>query len=424
MTRTVRVDIPNPLQIYNEAYLPYFTNQKRLQIFFGGAASGKSVFLAQRTVRNVLKGRNYLVVRNVAGTLRGSCWNEIVKVINVMGLEEQFHIGKSDMTITCVPSMAQIIFIGLDDVQKIKSITPANGVITDIWIEEATEVTYDDYKQLTKRLRGISHLKDKTKRVTLSFNPVYKTHWIYGEFFKNWDDLKSTYEDDNLLIVRTTYKDNRFLTEDDIASLENEANKYFRDVYTLGVWGTLGDLVFSEWSVEDLSEIARTADHVFYGLDFGFSSDPCALVKVHYDKKHRTIYILDEIYEKHLVNQQLADIIRPIVGNHYVTCDSSEPKSIAELRGYGINAVPAKKGQDSVTHGIQWLQSHRIVVDTHCQNMKNELSIYQWRKDKDGNSMRVPEDRNNHLIDAWRYSLETESTARYASTFSREGLGF
>ncbi len=406
-------------KLYNDAYYRRLKDNTRVQIYFGGASSGKSYFVAQRIVLDTLAGRNTLVLRNVARTLRGSCWNEVIKAINALKpiLRDCFRVSKSEMLITAMNNGAQILFAGLDDVEKIKSITPANGVLTDIWIEEATETSYDDYKQLEKRLRGESR---HPKRITMSFNPVYKEHWIYGEFFKHWDESKTEYKDDGLSILKTTYKDNRFLTDDDRLALENEQDEYYRNVYTLGNWGVLGDVIFRNWRVEDLSEM--NTDKPLFGLDFGFSSDPAAGVKVHYDRAQKRVYILDEIYERGLTNTALAPILREFCGNHYITCDSSEPKSIKELQNLGIRAIGAKKGPDSVIHGVQWLQGHEIIVDVRCQHMKNELQLYQWRKDKNGQSMRVPEDRNNHLIDALRYCLEHESTARYATALNLKGL--
>jgi phage terminase large subunit len=404
---------------FNDVYIPYFEGEgaeTRIQIFFGGASSGKSYFIAQRILRDVLDGRNTLVLRNVARTLRGSCWNEIIKAIAEHGAHPYVNISKSEMLITSYRG-SQILFAGLDDVEKIKSITPASGVLTDIWIEEATETSYDDYKQLEKRLRGQSI---HPKRITLSFNPVYKEHWIYREFFKDWDESATEYKGDGLSILKTTYKDNRFLTADDIYALENEQDEYYRDVYTLGNWGVLGDVIFRNWSTQDLSDL--NTDKPLFGLDFGFSSDPAAAVKVHYDRAGKKIYILDELWEKGLTNTQLCELLKPWCGNYYITCDSAEPKSIKELQNYGVRAVGAKKGPDSIMHGIQWLQGHEIIVDSKAQHMRNELQLYQWRKDKDGASMRVPEDRNNHLIDALRYCLEHESTARYATSLNLKGL--
>ena len=416
MKRTIWIDPER----FNAVYLPYLQDNTFRQIYFGGSSSGKSYFLATRAVLDVMSGRNYLILRNVARTVRNSCWNEISKAISGLGLSAYFAVSKSELTITSKVNGCQIAFAGLDDVEKVKSFTPAKGVLTDIWIEEATETAYEDMKQLEKRLRGESRHK---KRITLSFNPVYKEHWIFRQFFGGWIDGATSYRDSDIAILKTTYRDNRFLTDDDRAALENETDPYYKAVYSDGDWGVLGDVIFRNWRVENLDEFEKRADNLRFGLDFGFSSDPAAGVKLHYDRAHKRIYILDEIYERGLTNDHLARVLKPFAGHNYITCDSSEPKSIAELKGFGINALGAAKGPDSVVHGVQWLQGHEIIVNTKCQNMKNELTLYQWRKDRDGNSMRVPEDRDNHLIDALRYSLESESLRKIATTASRNGLG-
>jgi len=396
----MNIDIP-----VNKTYIPYISKETPTQIFFGGSSSGKSVFLAQRTLLDILKGRNYLVVRKVARTIRQSVYNEIIKCITEYCLNYLFMINKTDMTITAVNGY-QILFCGLDDAQKLKSITPTKGVVTDIWIEEATEIEYSDYKEIVKRLRGISDFNG-TKRITFSFNPILQTSWIYTEFFNKWDNSKNTYSDDKILILKTTYKNNSFLTKDDIERLENETDEYYYNVYTLGNWGVLGAVIFKNWKVEDCSEIRKTADNYKNGLDFGFASDPAALIRIHYDKKHKTIYILDELYQRGLTNDILAEQIKDMIGYEYVVCDSSEPKSIQELKNHRINAVGAKKGKDSVVFGIQWLQQQTIIVDSSCQYTKNELQQYQW-KEIQGSAVPIPIDKNNHLIDALRYAIEDE----------------
>lgn len=405
----------------NAVYVPHLRNFHRTQIYYGGSSSGKSNFLASRAVLDVLQGRNYLVARNVAKTLRGSCWNEVLKAIDRMKLRAYFKINQSDMYITAKNNGHQILFTGLDDVEKVKSITPAVGVLTDIWLEEGTEASRDAYMQLKKRLRGPSKHK---KRFTISFNPVYVGHWIYKEFFGIWNDKETYAATDKLSILKTTYKDNRFLTKDDRDELENETDPYYRDVYTLGNWGVLGDLIFTKWSTADLSEFAKSADNLRHGLDFGFSSDPCGVVKLHFDRMRKKIYVFDEIYERGLTNTALAKLLVPFAGQHYITCDSAEQKSIVELQQLGIWALPAVKGPDSVNFGIQWLQDYEIIIDLHnCQNLKNELSTYQWAKDKDGNSIRKPIDHDNHLIDAIRYALEADALAQMASVGGRKALG-
>ena len=392
--------------IFNPAYLPYIDAMQRTQIFYGGSSSGKSVFLAQRDVIDLLKGgRNFLVCRQVGRTLRGSVVQEIRKIIKDWGISHLFDINKTDGTVTCENGY-QILFAGLDDVEKLKSITPAKGVITDIRIEEATETQRTTVKQLYKRQRGGD--PSTPKRMTLSFNPVLKLSWIYQDHFAPiaWRDDQTEHSGDDLAILKTWYIHNKFLTPADISDLENEKDDYFRNVYTFGNWGVLGDVIFTNWRVEDLSGMRDQFTNHRYGLDFGFSSDPAAVVASHYDKLRKTIYIYDELYERGLTNDQLAMGLRGLVD---IVCDSAEPKSIAELQQYGISARGARKGKDSVLHGIQWLQQQEIVVDSQCINMQNELQLYQWQKDKDGNSLRRPSEKHNHLIDALRYAYEDDS---------------
>ena len=396
-------------RVFNSAYLPYLEDVTPLQIYFGGSASGKSVFLAQRAVYNLLAGgRNYLVCRQVGRTVRGSVAQEIHKVITAWGLVGLFAINKTDGTITARNGY-QCVFTGLDDVEKLKSITPAKGVFTDLWIEEATEADEQTVGLLFKRQRGGD--EKVVKRITLSFNPIIQSHWIYKSHFANiaWADNQTLHTSPELLILKTTYKDNRFLTSQDIARLEGEKDRYRFEVYTLGNWGVLGNVIFENWRVEDLSDMRSQFTNPRHGLDFGFSSDPAALVCTHYDRMRKTIYIYDEFYERGLTNNILGDEVKKRIGQDRVTCDSAEPKSIYELQGMGISAGAAEKGKDSVNYGIQWLQQQTVVIDSSCINARNEISAYHWREDKDGNALRVPVDRNNHLIDALRYAYESET---------------
>lgn len=400
--------------VFNDVYLPHLDNMARTQVFYGGSSSGKSVFVVgQRAVMDIMRGgRNYLICRQVGRTIRNSVFNEVIKVIRNWGVSELFTVNKSDMVITCSNGY-QILFGGLDDVEKMKSITPAKGVITDIVIEEATETERATVKQLYKRQRGGS---DSTpKRLTLLFNPILQTHWIYDEYFSRagWSDKQTEYKSDELTILKTTYKDNKFLTPDDVRDLENETDSYYYNVYTLGNWGVLGNVIFKNWRVEDLSDMQAQFTNRRAGLDFGFSSDPAALWVSHYDRKNKTIYVFDELYERGLTNDVLAEEVIKHIGKDYVIADSSEPKSIAELNRHGVNARGAKKGKDSVEHGIQWLQQQTIIVDTRCINLQNELRTYKWKEDAAGNPIRQPVDKNNHLIDAGRYAHEDDSLENY-----------
>jgi phage terminase large subunit len=409
------VNVNIPKSAINAAYLPHLDNYARTQIFFGGSSSGKSVFaVGQRVVYRLLKGgHNFLICRQTKNSLRASVITEVKKVIEDWGLSQLFDINKTDGTITCKNGY-QAAFVGLDDVEKLKSITFLKGVLTDIIVEEATETDRKTIKQLMKRQRGKTDNIKKT--ITLLFNPIYQTHWIYLDYFASlgWSENQKEHQSDRLTILKTTYKDNAFLEQDDIDDLENETDKYFYNVYTLGNWGVLGNVIFTNWKIQDLSERVEHFDNLRDGLDFGFAKDPAAWPGSHYDKKHNTIYVYDEIYETDLDNEELAALLLPKVGYRRVVCDSAEPKSIKELKKYKINAVGAKKGPDSIRFGIKWLQKQTIVVDPKCVNMIRELQIAKWKEDAQGNPISPPRpvDKDNHLVDGLRYAYEDDANEK------------
>lgn len=395
----------------NDIYIPFMNKNQQTQIFFGGSSSGKSFFICQKIVLECLKGVNWMCCRNVAKTMRNSVYNQIVKTIYDMELSRYFRINKSDMVITCLLNGRQILFTGLDDVEKVKSVTPANGILERIFVEEATEIKEDAYMQLTKRLRGIS---DNNKYIVLAFNPILKSHWIYKRFFTHWEDNKNWYEDRDVLILKTTYKDNDMLTDEDRYRLENETDPYYYNVYSLGNWGVLGHIIFRNWHTEDITDLIPSFDNIYCGMDFGYSSDPNALIKIHIDKKKKRIYVFDEYYQAGMTDEELLRVAKDMFGNEYVTCDSADPKTIDYLAVNNVRAVPAVKGPDSINRGIRWLQGYEIIVHSECQNFKNEIEQYHWLEDKYGNAMAKPADENNHLIDALRYateSLQTENKA-------------
>lgn len=394
--------------VFNKLYRRYLMSKQRIQIFFGGASSGKSVFLAQRCINDLMiGGRNYLIVRQTRNSLADSVFNELQRVINRWEVKALFNINQSRMTITCKNGYAAFCR-GLDDPEKLKSVVPKKGALTDIWIEEATETKLDDIKNLVKRLRG--EAKGIGKRITFSFNPILKTHWIYKEHFKEWKDDDRVFKTKFKLILHSTYKDNSFLDKDDIKALEDESDEYFYNVYTLGKWGVLGDLIFNNWKVKDIKgneELFKTFDLFRNGLDFGFSTSPTAFNRMYYHKATRHLYIVDEWHEFDVTNDQIARGIKPLLNGDYLACDSAEPKSIKELKNHGINAGAAKKGPDSILHGIQWLKQQKIIIDQSCVHTKLNFEQYHWEKDrKTGERKMYPADRDNDHIDNIRYAME------------------
>lgn len=400
----------------NDTYIQYLEATQYLQIFFGGSSSGKSYFLAQRTVMDNMNGYNYLVCRNVGNTIKKSVFNEVWKAICGYQLAMFYDRNKTELTITNRRNNKQILFSGLDDEEKLKSITPIDGVLERIWIEEATEIKRSAYLQLKKRLRGRT---DKHKGVILSFNPVLKTHWIYEEFFVgSWDDEKTVYSSDRKLIVKTTYKDNKFLTDDDVYELEHETDEYFYNVYTLGNWGILGNLIYKNWSTADLSELAKTFDDIDNGLDFGFTN-PNALVRVHVSEKSKTVYVFDTLCKRGQTYDSLISDLRQKINKQIVTCDNEDSMGVFMLQQAGINAVKAIKGADSVINGIKWLQGYKIVIDFRQQDFINEIQQYHWQTDKEGNVLEKPVKKNDHLMDALRYAVENKTLTAKATAGGR-----
>lgn len=373
-------------------------SKERYRVIYGGAGSGKSHYLAQETILNMLmdKEYNYLVVRKTGKSIRNSVFRLLSQLISDYNMADYFTVNKSDMTITC-KNGASLITSGLDDVEKLKSVAGINR----IWMEEASEISEADFTQLDLRLRGQAKVG---YQLTLSFNPISELHWIKKTFF----DVGK----DDSYILKTTYRDNPFLDDKYIKTLqdlEKQDYQYYR-IYALGEWGSLGNLVYSNWRKADLSRDKKVFDNYFNGNDFGFAEDPTAFIRVHYDSKHKQIYITDELYQQSMHIDELAEALKPIIKAEYITCDSSEPRSISELQRNGIRAKGAKKGPGSVEHGIRWLQGHELIVDESCTNFIKEVSSYKWREDKDGNIIPKPVDMNNHLLDALRYALEDEMT--------------
>lgn len=380
----------------NSSYKEAHDSKERYRIIYGGSGSGKSHFIAQETLLNMLSDSNYkyLVVRKTGKTIRNSVYRLLENLISEYNLGSYFKTNKTEMTIKCATG-AELLTSGLDDVEKLKSIADINR----IWVEEASEISETDFNQLDLRLRGTSKIG---YQITMTFNPISELHWIKRAFF----DIGK----ENSYILKTTYKNNTHLDADYIKTLERleEVDLQYYRIYALGEWGSLGNLVYTNWEKRDLTEEEQMFDSIHHGVDFGFAEDPTAYVKVHLDKKHKTIYIFDEMFETELHIDELAQRIKGKVGSDRLICDSSEPRSIDDLKRQGIKARGAKKGAGSIEHGIKWIQGHKIVVSDKCTNIIKELSSYKWKEDKDGNIIAKPVDMNNHGLDALRYALEEE----------------
>ena len=236
----MNVNIKISKKVFNDVYLPYLDNIDRYLIFYGGGSSGKSYFIAQRWIYKLIQPSrcNLLVTRQTGDTNRRSTFPLLKQVISHWNLAQHFKINESDMRIKCLLTGNEVAFAGLDDVEKIKSITFENGELTHIWCEEATEMNEADINQLKVRLRG----GNTKKQIVLSFNPINIQHWIKGHFI---DSGLAT-------VCFSTYKDNKFLTDDDRKALEDLklTDEYTYNVYCLGQWGILGRTVFDARAIQ------------------------------------------------------------------------------------------------------------------------------------------------------------------------------
>ena len=253
------VNIKISKKVFNDVYLPYLDNWDRYLIFYGGGSSGKSYFIAQMHIYRLLHPVRYnlLVVRQTGDTNRRSTFPLLKQVISNWNLAEHFKVNESDMRIVCKLTGNEVAFAGLDDVEKIKSITFSNGELTEIWCEEATEMQEADINQLKVRLRG----GKSKKQIVLSFNPVNIQHWIKKHFI---DSGLAT-------VCFSTYKDNKFLTDDDRKALEDlkVIDEYTYNVYCLGKWGILGKTVFDARAIQArLDAIPRPLKVGYFMYDY------------------------------------------------------------------------------------------------------------------------------------------------------------
>lgn len=402
--------------IFNDTYFPHLQDySKRYEIYYGGAGSGKSVFLTQKLlIKSMARRRKVLVIRKFATTLKDSVFQLFIDTLKQWNIYSYCKINLSTYTIT-LPNESIILFKGLDNEEKIKSIAG----ITDIWCEEATELTEDEFTQLDLRLRA----KEPDLQAFASFNPVSKANWVY----KKWFAEDAIVNPSNTMILKTTYKDNKFLPKEYTDALEEKArtNPTYYRIYALGEFCSLDKLIFNNWKVEEFNH-NDIKGQLIIGLDFGFSNDPSVVTASIVDENTNTIYIFKTWGDTNKTNDDLASIITSLgFAKSQIKADSAEPKSIEELKRKGITRISAcSKGKDSILFGIQTLQQYQIIVHPSCEGIITEFENYSWQKDKKTNEyLNKPIDSFNHYIDALRYSIQIIDKSKKLKSFSRNGLG-
>lgn len=412
-------------KFFSDAFIPALSNNTAVQIYFGGAGSGKSVSIARRTILDMMQGkRNFLIVHKIYGALKDSFYAELKKAAFALGLQKYFKFKLSPLEVTCTLNGTMCIFRGMDDPEKVKSITVPKGIITDIIVEEATILTEPDYDMLETRLRGECEVP---KRITILFNPIHNGHWIYKRFFDTANgvfpesarvftyDIPVKYTDYStgvpllvettrqVYIHKSTYRDNNYLTQEDHILYESwkDINPHKYNVYTLGNWGVLGDLIFPEYHVRDLSKVKFTK--VYDGMDFGVSPDPTAYITLAIH--NNCIYILNEKSAHKQTYEEIGRMVKPLSEGRTVFADCAEPRTILTLQKHGFKIFPVRKWKDNNKHAIEFFQNYKIVVDYRCKGFISELISYVWEKDKNGDHTGQPADGNDHHIQAAYYAL-------------------
>jgi phage terminase large subunit len=361
------------------------STNKRINLLVGGAGSSKNWSIAQHIISKAFNENNkrILITRKTLPSLRITAYKLILDLLKEYDLP--YSINKTEMIIT-TSTGTEILFKNLDEPEKIKS-----AEFNYIWVEEATEITLDDYRQLNLRLRRQNSLPNQ---IFLSCNPISRLNWVYTEIVEK--------PDNNIAIHRSTYQDNPFCDKeyiDYIKGLINQDMNYYR-IYVLGEWGILKDIIYNNY--DTVEALPSNADDVFYGLDFGFNNQT-ALVKIMV--KDKEPYLQEIIYRTKMTNNDVINNLRDFnINDGIIYADSAEPARIEEICQNGFICKPAEK---DVNDGIDFVKRQKLHITKDSVNLLKEISGYKYREDKNKVTLEEPLKFNDHLMDALRYGLYT-----------------
>ena len=400
-------------QIHNHEFTHFW--------FAGGRGSTKSSKVSIDIPLLLIKNPSChaVVLRRVGNTLRNSVYPQIGWGINSLGLSNKFDKSISPLEFTYKKTGQKIFFLGCDDEMKIKSFKPPFGYVGMVWFEECNQfVSMEQIRSLLQSLlRGGSKYW-----VFYSYNPPKSRD--------NWVNLEVLHDEPDKIVNHSSYLTvpREWLGEQFILEAEKLKNKNYdryRHEYLGEVTGNGGNVFDNVEDIRLTDKQIYEFDRLRYGIDFGFSIDPLAFTAMQFDAKHENLYIFDEIYQQKLKNSTLARMIKPKYKGALIYADSAEPKSIAELRDYGLNIIGAKKGPDSVEYGIKFLQDlNRIYIDRkRCPNTYKEFIKYEYEINKNGEFISAYPDKDNHSIDSARYGLNDLITKRKLKVANKSMLG-
>lgn len=355
-----------------------FALKKRIRGVSGGTSASKTISILLWLIQRAQTNENELisVVSETFPHLKRGAMRDFLMIMEEHNYFKQDNWNKTD-SIYSFETGSKIEFFSADQPGKVRG--PRRDIL---FINEANNISYEVYTQLEVRTKKI---------IWLDWNPVQEFWWYTDVLGKQ-----------NCDFITLTYKDNEGLASEIIQAIESrQGNKNWWKVYGLGELGEAEGRIYTGWELVD--EIPHEARIERRGLDFGYSNDPTAIVDIYY---YNGGYILDEVaYQKGLTNKQIADLINNLPKTLTIA-DSAEPKSIDEIKLYGVNIIPTIKGKDSVNQGIQFVQQQRISVTKRSVNLLKEYRNYLWETDKEGKIINEPIGIFNHALDAIRYGFE------------------
>ncbi len=373
----------------------------------GGRGSGKSSFISIEIVLGLLEDENAnaVVLRKVAANLKDSVIEQVAWAIRALGVEDEWEKKASAMEMVRKGTGQKILFRGCDDPKKLRSIKFQKGYAKYIWYEEVDEFS------------GMAELRSMNQSL-LRGGEGFQVFYSYNppKHARSWVNQEMTEERKDRLVHHSTYREmpEEWLGSQFLAEAEYMRQKHpesYRHEYLGEVTGSGGE-VFHNLTLREISdEEMRCFDRISRGLDWGYAVDPLHYTVNHYDRTRRRLYIFFELRAQGMSNRRLAEEIgKENPNREAVICDSAEPKSIAEMRELGVQAVGARKGPDSVYYGIKWLQDlEEIIIDPkRCPETAREFYGYEYESDGRGGWKAVFPDRENHAIDAVRYSREDD----------------
>ena len=393
---------------FNPIFKPVHQCKKRYVVMKGSAGSGKSVDTAQLYILRLMrdKGRNLVCVRKSDITNRDSTFAELESAINRMGVGRAWRVTQSPLSFTCINGN-KIIFRGVNDNkqrEKLKSITFANGKLTDVWIEEATEITQSDFEIIDDRLRG-ELPEGQFYQIRMTFNPVSAHHWIKKVFFDRTDP--------DVLTHQSTYENNRFIDEAYHRRMlrRKEVDPEGYRVYGLGEWGEVAGLILKNYVIEEFDRNPENYDYIVNAQDFGFNHANC-IGEVGF--KDGDLYLFQELY---IYEMDTEEIIKLAAGRFNkklrMWCDSAEPDRIKMWQKAGYRAKGVNKETNSVHAQIDYLKQHRIHIHPSCVNTIKEIQQWKWKKDERTNTyLEEPVPFFDDAMAMLRYSIEEERKAK------------